>query len=69
VVSFITNFEDELVRQAKKRECHTVICGHIHKPTDKIIDGVRYINTGDWIENLSYVTKDTDFHLKVLTLT
>jgi UDP-2,3-diacylglucosamine pyrophosphatase LpxH len=68
VVKFITNFEDELVRQAKKRDCHTVICGHIHKPSDKFIDGVRYINTGDWIENLSYVVKDEDFELRVLTI-
>lgn len=55
VVKFITNFETELVRQAKKRNCDIVICGHIHKPSDKIIDGVRYLNTGDWIENFTYV--------------
>ena len=24
-------------------------------PVDKTIDGIRYINTGDWIENQSYV--------------
>lgn len=69
VVKFITNFESELVRQTKKRECHTVICGHIHKPADKMVDGIRYINTGDWIENLSYVVKDDDFILKVLEMT
>jgi UDP-2,3-diacylglucosamine pyrophosphatase LpxH len=44
-----------MVRQAKKRNCHTVICGHIHTPADKTIDNIRYINTGDWIENQSYV--------------
>jgi UDP-2,3-diacylglucosamine pyrophosphatase LpxH len=54
-VSFMVDFEQEMVRQAKKRDCHTVICGHIHTPVDKTIDSVRYINTGDWIENQSYV--------------
>ena len=54
-VSFMVDFEQEMVRQAKKRNCHTVICGHIHTPVDKTIDGIRYINTGDWIENQSYV--------------
>ena len=54
-VSFMIDFEQEMVRQAKKRNCHTVICGHIHTPIDKTIDGIRYINTGDWIENQSYV--------------
>jgi len=57
-VKFVTDFERELARQAKKRECHTVICGHIHQPEDREIDGVRYMNTGDWIENGSYIVYD-----------
>jgi UDP-2,3-diacylglucosamine pyrophosphatase LpxH len=67
VVKFITNFENEIVRQAKKRNCNIAICGHIHKPMDKIIDGVRYINTGDWIENYSYVVQ-TDTEISLLKL-
>lgn len=55
-VKFITQFEQELTRQAKKHNCDTVICGHIHKCEDKMIDGVRYLNTGDWIENNTYIT-------------
>jgi UDP-2,3-diacylglucosamine pyrophosphatase LpxH len=54
-VSFMVDYEHEMIRQAKKRNCHTVICGHIHTPADKTIDNIRYINTGDWIENQSYV--------------
>ena len=59
-VSFLTDFEHEMVRQAKKRNYHTVVCGHIHTPVDKYIDNVRYINTGDWIENTSYLTYELD---------
>jgi len=55
-VSFMVDFENEMVRQAKKRNCDTVVCGHIHTPADKIINGVRYLNTGDWVENCSYIT-------------
>ena len=55
-VSFMVDFENEMVRQAKKRNCDTVVCGHIHTPADKMINGVRYLNTGDWIENCSYIT-------------
>jgi UDP-2,3-diacylglucosamine pyrophosphatase LpxH len=54
-ISFIVDFENEMVRQAKKRQCHTVVCGHLHSPEDKIIDGVRYLNDGDWVENCSYI--------------
>jgi len=54
-VSFIVDFENEMVRQAKKRQCNTVVCGHLHCPEDKMIDGVRYLNTGDWVENCSHI--------------
>jgi len=54
-VKFITSFEGELCRQGIKHNCSTVMCGHIHHPEDKLIDGVRYLNCGDWIENNSYI--------------
>jgi len=57
-VKFITSFEDQLVYQSKKRNCKGVICGHIHKPEDKIIDDIHYLNCGDWIENNSYIIYD-----------
>ena len=54
-ISFMVDFENEMVRQAKKRNCHTVVCGHIHAPSDKEIDGVRYMNCGDWVESCSHI--------------
>ena len=55
-VKFITNFEEQLVYQAKKRGANGVICGHIHTPEIKKVNGIHYLNTGDWIENNSYIT-------------
>ena len=57
-VKFITNFEEQLVYQAKKRKCKGVICGHIHTPEDKMIGGIHYLNCGDWIENNSFIIFD-----------
>jgi UDP-2,3-diacylglucosamine pyrophosphatase LpxH len=54
-VTFITSFEMQLVYQAKLRNCIGVIAGHIHTPSDKLIDGIHYLNCGDWIENNSYI--------------
>ena len=66
-VKFITQFEVELIRQAKKNNCDTVICGHIHLPADRMIEGIRYLNTGDWIENNSYITfNDGDYTVHVV---
>ena len=61
-VKFITNFENELIRQAKIRECKGVICGHIHKPKDEFFvkENIHYLNCGDWIENNSYIIQKLD---------
>lgn len=60
-VKFITNFENELIRQAKLRGCKGVICGHIHRPKDVFTkDSIHYLNCGDWIENNSYIIQKLD---------
>lgn len=66
-VVFIDTFQKELASEAARKGCHTVICGHIHTPDDKLIDGVRYLNCGDWIENYSYLVEDENgimLHIK-----
>ena len=63
VIKFGTNFENEIIRQSAKRNVHTVVCGHIHKPEDKWIHGVRYLNCGDWVENCTYIIMNDDFKL------
>lgn len=66
-VKFITSFETQLAYQAKKRNCIGVICGHIHKPENKIVDGIHYLNCGDWIENNSYIVyENNEFTLKTI---
>jgi len=35
-----------------------VICGHIHQPADRMINGKRYLNSGDWVENMSAICID-----------
>jgi len=56
-VSYINSFEDTVAQIAVDQGFDTVICGHIHQPADKIFTfnkkQVRYLNSGDWIENLS----------------
>jgi UDP-2,3-diacylglucosamine pyrophosphatase LpxH len=55
---FISTFESALAKEAEKKGCHTVICGHIHTAEDKMVGEVRYLNCGDWIENNSYLVWD-----------
>ena len=56
-VKFINNFEQTAADIAISNQYDFVVCGHIHQPQIKDInneDGsVRYLNSGDWIENLT----------------
>lgn len=66
-IKFISAFENQLIYQAKKRNCKGVICGHIHKPEIKYINDIHYINCGDWIENNSYIVyTNKKFKLNIL---
>src|ERR1035437_3300523 len=52
-VSYISNYENELVALARVKHADGIICGHIHQPDNRIIDGIHYLNSGDWVESMS----------------
>jgi UDP-2,3-diacylglucosamine pyrophosphatase LpxH len=65
-VSFIGDFENELCAVARTERCDGVICGHIHHPADKTMDGIHYLNSGDWVETMSAVIETIDGEWKIL---
>jgi UDP-2,3-diacylglucosamine pyrophosphatase LpxH len=56
-VKFINKFEDTVCDIAAENKYDYVICGHIHHPEIKEVNtkhgNVTYMNSGDWIENLT----------------
>lgn len=56
-VKYINDFEKIVSDVAIENNYDFVVCGHIHQPTNKLITNengqTRYLNSGDWIENLS----------------
>ncbi|MEN7546483.1 UDP-2,3-diacylglucosamine diphosphatase [Rapidithrix thailandica] len=56
-VKFINNFEQTAAEIAASNGYDYVICGHIHQPEMRMIHtqegAVTYLNSGDWIENLT----------------
>ncbi|MBI1892017.1 MAG: UDP-2,3-diacylglucosamine diphosphatase [Burkholderiales bacterium] len=66
-VSYITSFETALAAEARKKGLDGVICGHIHKPEIRDIDGITYCNDGDWVESLSALVEDMDGVLRLVT--
>jgi UDP-2,3-diacylglucosamine pyrophosphatase LpxH len=56
-VKFINNFEQVAAEIAIENGYDYVVCGHIHQPEIRKIETekgkVTYLNSGDWIENLT----------------
>jgi UDP-2,3-diacylglucosamine pyrophosphatase LpxH len=65
-VSFIYDFEDAVARSARERGLDGVICGHIHAATVKDIDGVRYVNCGDWVDSCTAIVEHQDGRLELI---
>lgn len=65
-VSYISDYEKELVAIARKKECAGVICGHIHHPAMNQYGDVLYLNSGDWVESLTAVVEDYQGNWKIL---
>ena len=59
-VNYISDYEQQLSDLAKSKGCQGVICGHIHHPEIKDYDGIKYLNSGDWVESLSALVQDWD---------
>ncbi|HRO50600.1 MAG TPA: UDP-2,3-diacylglucosamine diphosphatase [Hyphomicrobium sp.] len=55
--NFIGAFEQNLAEEARRREVDGIICGHIHHAASRMIAGVHYINTGDWVESCTAVVE------------
>lgn len=67
--AYVDAFERGLAAEAKRRGYDGVICGHIHTPALKTIDGVLYANDGDWVENCSALAEHRDGRLEIIRWT
>ena len=65
-VSFIFEFEQAVVRYARERGYDGVVCGHIHAAALKQIDGVTYLNCGDWVDSCTAVVEHEDGRMEVV---
>lgn len=67
-VKYCFKFEEALVFEAKRKGVDGVICGHIHNPAQKIIEGVEYHNCGCWVEMATAIVETDDGELKLLEI-
>ena len=43
-----------------------VLCGHIHTPVIKAVDGVLYMNCGDWVDSCSAIVERLDGSMQLV---
>ncbi|MEO0905642.1 MAG: UDP-2,3-diacylglucosamine diphosphatase, partial [Pseudomonadota bacterium] len=65
-VSYIGKFEQLLADDARGRGFDGVICGHIHHAAIRDLDGIVYVNTGDWVESCTAIVEDPNGILRLI---
>lgn len=68
-VSYICDYEQVLASYARKKGVAGVICGHIHEPEMKTIEGIEYLNCGDWVESCTAVVEHFDGRFEIYDAT
>ncbi len=65
-VAFIDQFETAMADEARRRGVQGVICGHIHKAEMRAMDGVLYLNDGDWVESCTAIVERFDGTMEII---
>jgi len=65
-VNYIGEFEEALSAEAKRRDACGLICGHIHHANERMIDGIHYLNCGDWVESCTAIVEHRDGRFEII---
>jgi UDP-2,3-diacylglucosamine pyrophosphatase LpxH len=65
-VKAIDRFEAALAQEARTRGFDGVVCGHIHHAEMREVNGVLYINDGDWVESCTALVEHHDGRLELI---
>jgi len=65
-VEYVTNFEEAVADEARRRGVDGVVCGHIHKAEMRKIGDVLYCNDGDWVESCTALVEHRDGRLEIV---
>jgi UDP-2,3-diacylglucosamine pyrophosphatase LpxH len=65
-VNYISEYEEVLTEEARRGGFDGVICGHIHAACQRRIDGLDYVNCGDWVESCTAIVEDEGGTLRLV---
>ena len=58
--NYLNDFYTLAVKYTQKRDCKRIICGHTHHQERRNIEGIEYLNCGDFRESTDYIVEDYD---------
>jgi len=65
-LNYINSFEKKVSIYCHRKGYDGVICGHIHTAVIKELDGIEYMNDGDWVESCSALVEHVDGRWEIL---
>lgn len=65
-VKAIDRFEVALAAEARRRGFDGVVCGHIHHAEMRMVQGILYLNDGDWVESCTALVEHHDGRLELI---
>ena len=65
----IERFEEAAAQAARRHGRDGVICGYIHRPGIREVEGIEYCNDGDWVEHCTALTEDRNGRLALVEFT
>jgi UDP-2,3-diacylglucosamine pyrophosphatase LpxH len=65
-LQFVFDFEASAVRAARQRGLDGIVCGHIHSAAIREVDGLTYVNCGDWVDSCTAIVEHFDGRLELI---
>lgn len=65
-MNFIHSFEEQVADYCRRKGFDGAICGHIHVAEMREIDGIVYMNDGDWVESCTALAEHHDGRWELL---
>ncbi len=65
-VNFISEFEGAIAHQCNRLGYDGAVCGHIHHAEISEIEGVTYMNCGDWVESCTALVENANGSFRII---
>jgi len=65
-LEFVYGFEESVAHHVRQMGLDGVVCGHIHSAAIKNVDGIVYINCGDWVDSCTAIVEHEDGRMELV---